>query len=259
MFRKNPTVLAAGFVGKRFILLTKNLYIFDVSKDYLDEIKNLLELTEPRTLQEKYSNLFQQIRKQNQKILNAVLLSDNESDWLVLIFNKTIINFDLKNQIIINKKTDLNMTSKALISSSTIACFYIVKLNNDNSTDIGQIGLYFNQTLITSIRYSNRIGLIDGYKKICQFINPKLNNIFYNNNNELIDENLFQPNCVRAFNFTIKNGFLTKNKIYLFDNVHVYIINRGTFQNNQPFTFVRKKINNFFICSSQVNSFGKFN
>lgn len=256
MFQQNPTVLVAGFVGKRFLLLTKDLYVFDVSKDYLDEMKNLLELTEPKALEEKYPNLFQLIQKQNQSKMNGVLLSDNESDWLSLILNDTLVNFDLKNKIIINKTLNFNVNNKAFISASTMAGFYVAKLNYDNSTEMGKFGFYYNQTLITSIRYSNRIALIGEFKKICKFIKNNFNNAFFVENN-FINENLLQQNCVQAFNFIIKTGFITKNKIYLFDNVNVYIMNKAMFQNNRPFTFIRKRMDHFFICSSQVNSFGK--
>ncbi|XP_075677228.1 uncharacterized protein LOC113798256 [Dermatophagoides pteronyssinus] len=215
-------ILAIGTTSKRFLLITKDSFVYDAPIHSLDRAHDQLYLrTKPTLIKDKYPILFKNpvltnIRARN-KISNAFLVNDGKNDWI--FFNKRQgktmlkVHYNIDTSEMFTESVQSNDKNEVIVSSNKPRHYYsIVNVNNNLYINIGQYDSDFkNMSIIPS----------EGDKYL----------ICLRTNTTIWMEKGIKCRSAIPVQWPILKGFVTNNKFYLFGHSCIYIFDEDAYNN----------------------------
>lgn len=232
-------LLTVGKTPERLLLITKDLFVYDVAADSMDSALDKLYLrSKPMPLEEKYPTFYshQLFKQAKDVIFNAWVISDMEGDWICITVRVSTgrdgVNYNIKlNEVVLGWKYFEN-PEEVLLSTQQPCKFYSVR-HNDGGLKIQIYGCFGN-----SIRKKNAIGpLQHEFFKIC-FDQSKTK--------IMIDRSCGSGTPVQ---WPVLNGFVSGEKFYLFSDRSIYVFPESAYnQRGQPVEFKQRSYDSFFNC-----------
>nr|XP_027204568.1 uncharacterized protein LOC113798256 [Dermatophagoides pteronyssinus] len=237
-----PNLLAIGKKSKRILLITNDLFVYDVPIDSMDLIDDKLYLpTKPTPVQNKYPILFK-----NQVFLriltsssnpNALIINDGKNDWI--FFNKPQaetmlkVHYNIDTSEVFFGSDHYIEENKVIVSSNKPRHYYsLIRENNNLYMNIDRYdedGDFKNMSIIPS----------EGDKYL----------ICLRTNTTIRMEKEVKCRSGIPVQWPILKGFVTNNKFYLFGHSCIYIFDEDAY-NNQGKEYPLQKISydSYFIC-----------
>ncbi|KAH9424578.1 hypothetical protein DERP_004763 [Dermatophagoides pteronyssinus] len=224
-------LLTVGKTPERLLLITKDLFVYDVAADSMDSALDKLYLrSKPMPLEKKYPTFYShpQFKQAKDVIFNAWVISDVEGDWICITVRASTgrdgVNYNIKlDEVALGWKYFEN-PEEVLLSTQQPCKFYSVR-HNDGGLKIQIYGCSGN-----SIRKKNAIGPLEHvFFKIC-FDQSKTK--------IMIDRSCGSGTPVQ---WPVLNGFVSGEKFYLFSDRSIYVFPESAYnQRGQPVEFKQR-------------------
>lgn len=235
-------ILAIGLTRKNFLLITRNFYVYEMSKESFDSSTNKLYLNAtPIPMSVKFPTLFESsdFNKIKTKSFTVfILIRKNDDSDLLFITpwkKETRVNgltFNLINHGI-QEGIHFSQEFKELaISSDEYATFYT--LHHSNTTNGLEIALYY-------CIFLGNCDLKNTFRLICYGDKHK-QTIIIKNYDEICEND--------PVKWPITTGFVANNHFYLFEKNYVLIFSADAYSEaNKAVPIEKRKLSSFFICS----------
>nr|XP_027200864.1 uncharacterized protein LOC113794908 [Dermatophagoides pteronyssinus] len=241
-------ILTVGKTAKRLILITNDLYVYDIPIDSLHSAIDKLYLhTKPIPMKQKYPALYhdEKFKDIKNEIFTAFIMTDPDSDWICLVTSMSAhqngVNYDIDNSQVMQGGHYTGHDDIVLISTSESCQYY--SLRSDNSLLINRWQCIESRRL----RHTVHISPKSDDSAICHDQTKTKITV------ERIGRHGIKCRSGIPVQWPILKGFVTDNKFYLFGHSYIYIFDEAVY-NNQGEEYPVQKISfdSFFNCAGII-------
>lgn len=234
-------------LSDRLLLITKDLYVFELSPDALNDADSDSTIyigSMPQSLQDKWPSLYNDPSFQElytgQLIYNSFTVMSSDGDYLFfttkqMITSKAGVTFDMKKNIVLKGLTYKDADDQVLISASERLSFFALNKEGDQ-LNMAQYRFMdpFSKAVSHVTEYINRV---TPWRRMC--VSDSEDNIY-----------LSESNCTTPLTWPVLKGFVNGNKFYIFGPQNIYIFSVELVKSpGTRVTVTKKPYDGFFICS----------
>lgn len=244
-------VLLAGLTSKRFLLITKSFYVYDLPRSSIENVFSELNMdAKPVPLSDKYPVLYKDVTFQKfvanpDLIFNSFTIFDGVGEYLSFTIKNSDRNndpnlrgivYDINDNKVLKGYTYNMDYPQVLLSLDTEKTFYA--LRNKNGLEINLYQLT-SQVISDNVNQINEMG---GWTPVCLDSTGKT--IFIANDSS---------GCDKA-QWPILNGFVNQKYFYLFGDTYIFVFDADIYKSpGSKSKLTQLTYVDFFLCNGDAS------